>query len=173
MTVATIASAVEIFASRLTTLEHLLTVGANHVPDDGAEYLSKRLAEDMHPLGTQVAFTCNQPHNFSLWTKGSAANDLDPNVVSMTQVLRYIYETQAMLKAVNVNDALLSSPKRLQLGAGLYAELTGHQYLNDFLLPNFYFHLVTAYGILRMSGVTIGKRDYMLHLIPHVKQSAA
>ncbi|MEM8614014.1 MAG: DUF1993 family protein, partial [Cyanobacteria bacterium P01_H01_bin.105] len=43
-------------------------------------------------------------------------------------------------------------------------------YIDDFLIPNFYFHMVTAYDILRMAGVPIGKRDYMMHLVPSLKQ---
>ena len=48
----------------------------------------------------------------------------------------------------------------------------GAGYINDFLIPNFYFHLVTAYDILRMSGLDLGKPDYMTHLLPFVKQRA-
>lgn len=43
-------------------------------------------------------------------------------------------------------------------------------YVNEFLIPNFYFHLVTAYDILRMAGLPIGKADYMVHLMPYVRQ---
>ncbi|AUX23806.1 hypothetical protein SOCEGT47_043360 [Sorangium cellulosum] len=172
MSVSSIASAVEIFTTRLSTLEHLLKTGATHFPGDGDAYLAKRLAVDMHPLGTQVAFTCNQPRNFSLWLNGAPTIDLDPHVESLATALRYIEETKDLLRAVTADDAALSTQKRLELGAGLYADLTGHQYLHDFLMPNFYFHLVTAYAILRMSGVQIGKRDYMVHLIPHVTRSA-
>ncbi len=171
MAVIAIASTVERFTSRLSTLEHLLSVGANHFQADEESYMGKRLSQDMHPLGTQVAFTCNQPHNFCQWTQGASANDLDPKVVSMEQALKYIIQTKAELNDVDADDSLLSSQHRLELGEGLFAELTGDQYLNDFLLPNFYFHLVTAYGIMRMSGVNLGKRDYMLHLMPHVQQS--
>jgi len=166
-----IMSTVERFTSRLSTLEHLLSVGANHFQGDKESYLDRRLSHDMHSLGTQVAFTCNQPHNFCRWTQGISADNLDPNVVSMEQALKYIVQTKTELKAVDADDSLLSSQHRLEFGENLFAELSGDQYLNDFLLPNFYFHLVTAYGILRMSGVNIGKRDYMLHLIPHVQQS--
>lgn len=171
MAVDTIVSTVERFASRLSTLEHLLTTGASHFQADEESCLGRRLSHDMHPLGTQVAFTCNQPHNFCRWTQGASADDLDPQVVSMEQALKYIAQTNAELKAVDADDSLLSSQHRLELGQGLFAELTGDQYLNDFLLPNFYFHLVTVYGILRMSGVSLGKSDYMLHLIPQVQQS--
>ncbi|MEL7010797.1 MAG: DUF1993 family protein, partial [Cyanobacteria bacterium J06588_4] len=48
--------------------------------------------------------------------------------------------------------------------------LTGSVYVNEFLIPNFYFHLVTAYDILRMAGVAIGKKDYMMHQMPWVKK---
>ncbi|MGY0552893.1 DUF1993 family protein [Vreelandella sp. 2A-K22] len=61
--------------------------------------------------------------------------------------------------------------KHLELGGGIYVDLTGEEYVADFLLPNFYFHLVTTYSILRSVGVPIGKKDYMLHLMPKVKQS--
>jgi hypothetical protein len=173
MTTSVIASTVEIFVSRLTTLEHLLQVGAEHFRDEGDRYLSGRLTEDMFPLGTQIAFTCNQPRNFALWIQRAAASDLDPNVQSLATGLRYIQETKHLLKTVNTADAVLPSRKHLQLGAELYADLTGHQYLNEFLMPNFYFHLVTAYAVLRMSGVQLGKHDYMRHLMPHVKQTTA
>ncbi len=168
-----VSSSVEIFTSRLTTLEHLLNTAEKHFDAHDGAYLKKRLADDMHPLGTQVAFTCNQPRNFSLWLNGDAANDLDPNVESHGAALRCIRETKSLLETVTAYEEVLSSQKRLELGSGLYADLTGRQYLNDFLMPNFYFHLVTAYAILRASGVQIGKRDYMLHLMPHVRQSDA
>lgn len=169
----TIASTLETFTTRLATLEHLLGQGAAHFGADADGWLTRRLAPDMHPLGTQVAFTCNQPRNFSLWATGSATADLDPQVESLATALRHIHDTRALLGKVPPDDGLLAAPKRLQLGSGLYVDLDGQQYLDEFLLPNFYFHLVTAYGILRMSGVAIGKRDYMLHLVPRVKQGDA
>jgi len=46
----------------------------------------------------------------------------------------------------------------------LSVEFTGEQFLRDFAFPNFYFHLVTAYNILRSQGVQIGKADYMAHI---------
>ena len=55
-----------LFQSRLTTLEHLLKSAQTHFK--GSElFLQKRIAADMLPFGTQIAFTCNQPRNFALW----------------------------------------------------------------------------------------------------------
>nr|WP_252736588.1 MULTISPECIES: DUF1993 family protein [unclassified Psychrosphaera] len=48
-------------------------------------------------------------------------------------------------------------------------ELVGTSYVNDFLVPNLYFHLTTAYNILRLNGVDIGKKDFMINLAPHVQ----
>lgn len=157
------------FQSRLDTLEHLLQTGQSHFSDDES-WLQQRIAPDMFPLGTQIAFTCNQPHNFALWCNGKAVSNLDPEVVSLTQAYEYIANTKKQLSDINVEDEKLAEDIRLDLGEGLYLDLTGSAYINEFLIPNFYFHLVTAYDILRMAGVPIGKQDYMLHLIPFVRQ---
>jgi hypothetical protein len=53
--------------------------------------------------------------------------------------------------------------------AGIVIELNGLQLLRAWALPDFYFHIVTAYDILRHMGVEIGKRDYMSWIGPHVR----
>jgi len=157
-----------IFQSRLTTLEHLLKSAWDHF--SGSEsFLQKRIATDMLPFGTQVAFTCNQPRNFALWSEGKLMDNLDPEVTSLAQAYEHIAKTQGLLSGIYVEDQKLSELTRIDLSEGRYIELSGYAYVNDFLMPNFYFHLVTAYDILRMAGVPIGKQDYMMHLMPFVK----
>ncbi|XQQ07957.1 MAG: DUF1993 family protein [Leptolyngbya sp. IPPAS B-1204] len=75
-----------------------------------------------------------------------------------------------LLLGINVEDAKLAEVTRIDLGQSLYIELSGNAYVNEFLIPNFYFHMVTAYDILRMAGVPIGKRDYMMHLVPLIRK---
>jgi len=158
-----------IFQSRLTTLEHLLKMAETHF--NGSEsFLQERIAADMFPFGTQVVFTCNQPRNFALWCDDKPANNLDPEVTSLAQAREHITNTKELLLGINAKDAKLTEISRINLGQDLYLELSGNDYINDFLIPNFYFHLVTAYDILRMAGVPVGKRDYMLHLIPFLKK---
>lgn len=160
----------EIFQSRLKTLTHLLKAGEEHF-GEGVPFLQKRIVADMHPLGTQVAFTCNQPRNFALWCQGEPRTNLDPEVTTLEQAHRYIAQTAELVSGVQVGDEKLSELLREDLSGGLYIEATGHRFVDDFLLPNFYFHLVTAYDILRMEGVPIGKRDYMIHAAPLVKMA--
>jgi hypothetical protein len=55
-------------------------------------------------------------------------------------------------------------PITFPLVGDLSVEFTGEQFLRDWSFPNFYFHVVTAYDILRNQGVQIGKADYMAHI---------
>lgn len=158
-----------IFSSRLDTLSHLLEVGESHFANNEEILLHHRIAPDMLPFGTQIVFTCNQPRNFALWCMGELDNNLNPEVVSLNEARNHISATKQLLAGINVTDAKLSEIKRLELGQGLYIELPGLSYVDDFLMPNFYFHLTTAYDILRMAGAPIGKRDFMLHLVPFLK----
>ncbi|MGG6270556.1 DUF1993 domain-containing protein [Leptolyngbya sp. AN03gr2] len=158
-----------LFQSRLATLEHLLKSAQAYFGDDES-FLQKRIAADMFPFGTQIAFTCNQPRNFALWCDGKPANNLDPDVTSLVQACGHIATTKELLLGINVEDAKLAEVTRIDLGQSLYIELSGNAYVNEFLIPNFYFHMVTAYDILRMAGVPIGKRDYMMHLVPLIRK---
>lgn len=157
------------FASRLDTLAHLLDKAESAWGAKGA-WLDQRIVSDMLPLGTQIAFTCNQPRNFALWCQGKPNDNLDPAVTTLETARRYLGETKTLLASVDADDRKLEETVRVDLGPSAYIEMPGHTYVPDFLVPNFYFHLVTAYDILRMNGLPIGKADYMLHLVPLVKQ---
>jgi uncharacterized protein len=161
----------EIFTSRLDTLSHLLEMAENYFKDDIETILQGRIAADMFPVSSQIAFSCNQPRNFALWCLGQPADNLNPDVQSLVEARDHISSTKELLAGIKVTDAKLSAPHRLDLGQGLYAELSGLEYVNDFLMPNFYFHIVTAYNILRMAGAPVGKRDFMMHLVPLVVDS--
>jgi uncharacterized protein len=161
-----------IFSSRLDTLSHLLEKAESHFTGDSESMLQRRIAPDMFPLGTQVVFTCNQPRNFALWCLEKSESNLNPNVASLAEARSHISSTKALLASINVADTKLLEHRRLELGQGLYAELSGLSYVDDFLMPNFYFHLTTVYDILRMAGVSIGKRDFMMHLVPFVKHQS-
>ncbi|MGQ9425080.1 DUF1993 domain-containing protein [Gilvimarinus sp. F26214L] len=169
MSSASIKEIQHLFTTRLDTLAHLLRRGFEELNE--SSMLQRRLAPDMFPLGTQVVFTCNQPRNFALWAQGRPRGDLDLQVASLEQANTCIQETKDLLSATPEDDPKLAELIRIELGPTLYAEMSGIDYVNEFLVPNFYFHLVTAYGILRSAGLDIGKQDYMRHLAPFVKQA--
>jgi uncharacterized protein len=167
-----IAALQNIFSSRLDTLSHLLEIAESHFADDVQALLQRRIAPDMFPFSTQIVFACNQPRNFALWCSGQSPNNLNPDVASLVEAHGHISSTKELLANINVTDSKLLELNRLDLGKGLYAELSGLSYVDDFLMPNFYFHITTAYNILRMAGGPIGKRDFMMHLVPSLKHQA-
>ncbi len=159
-----------IFITRLDTLSHILDVAENHLPDMDAA-MTERLAPDMFPLGTQVAFACNQPLGYAQWCAGLPVENLDPTVTSLAVARSHIENTSALVRTVKVDDSRLDEIKRTGLGPGLYCETTARLYVSDYLIPNFYFHITTTYAILRTLGVPLGKADFMAFLMPHVRQA--
>ncbi len=157
-----------IFLSRLDTLDHILDIGAKHLPDLDAA-LQERLAPDMFPLGAQIAFACNQPRGFSQWCAGEPVENLSPEVTSVAMARSHIAATKEMVAGIDADDARLDEIKRVGLGPDRYCELPARQYVSDYVLPNLYFHISMAYAILRKLGVPVGKADYMRFLAAHVK----
>ncbi|WP_407829412.1 DUF1993 family protein [Shewanella algae] len=94
-----------------------------------------------------------------------------PYVESLDKALEHINNTKQLLLAAQCDDSKMSEVTRIDLGQGSYIDLPATLYINDFLIPNFYFHMVTAYDILRHKGLDISKPDYMLHLASLEKQA--
>lgn len=144
--------------------------------------LSKRLAPDMFPLSTQVRFACVQAQEGVLRLQGLAFPDTielllnegrnaaeHPGSIADARVR--IDETLAAVNA-SLGEALEVDPKTSiahALPAGMIFDLTAEQYARDWALPQFYFHVMIAYAILRGAGVELGKADYVAHMFPHLR----
>ncbi|GAB3751372.1 DUF1993 domain-containing protein [Lysobacter olei] len=161
-----------VFLTRLDTLDHILTLGQKHLPEFDA-VMQERLAPDMVPLGGQIAFACNQPRGFAQWCAGQPIENLKPEFATLAQARDAIAGTKAMVQGIGADDSKLDETKRIGLGPGRYCELPARQYVSEYLLPNLYFHVTTAYAILRSLGVPVGKADFMTYLAPHVRQATA
>ena len=158
-----------VFGTRMDVLEHLISIGEKHFGNADA-FLAKRLAEDMLPFTAQIAFACNAPRGFSQWCAGEAIENLKPDSLkTIADVRAAIVQTRALVAGISADDAKLDEIKRVGLGPGRYCELPGHRYVADYVVPNLYFHVTTAYAILRMLGAPVGKADYLGFLGPLVK----
>ena len=158
-----------LFDTRLEVLEHIVSIGEKHFGNADA-FLDKRLAEDMLPFTAQIAFACNAPRGFSQWCAGEAIENLKPDSLkTIAEVRAAIAQTRALVAGIAADDAKLEETKRVGLGPGRYCELPGHRYVADYVVPNLYFHVTTAYAILRMLGAPVGKADYLGFLGPLVK----
>lgn len=158
-----------IFITRLDTLSHVLDVAEKHF-GDLKPIMAERLAPDMFPFGAQIALVCNQPRGFSQWCAGQAIDNLSIEVDSVDLARSHIRQTKELVTAITATDAKLDEVKRVGLGPGRYCDLPARSYVNDYLIPNLYFHITTAYAIVRKLGAPIGKQDFMTVLAPFVKQ---
>jgi uncharacterized protein len=159
----------QIFLSRLNTLSHIVDVSSKHFVMEADSILNFRIIDDMFPFSTQIVFACNQPRNFTRWCSGLHMENLKPEVSSIDELREIIEVTKSELNIANIDDGRLDEIKRIDINEQQYLELTGIDYVNGFLMPNLYFHMVTAYNIMRMKGVPLGKVDYMIHLVSKIK----
>lgn len=141
--------------------------------------MSARLAPDMFPLATQVRFVCVQaleavyrlkeePFPQSITTlldEGRGAAEA-PGTIADAQTR--IGETLTLLNDLSPTalDIDPGAPIAHALPAGMIFDMTAGQYARDWTLPQFYFHLMIAYAILRANGVALGKPDYVAHMFP-------
>lgn len=161
----------QIFDSRLATLDALLLAAKDQLGEEKATaLLAARLAPDMFPLGRQVSIVGNMPRQFAQWCGGGDIATVDTDIVSLPEAHAHIVQARADVVAISVDDSQFDKIKQMQLPGDIKFSLTGREYANDWVLPNFYFHLVTSYNILRANGVQIGKKEYMQHLMPTIMQ---
>lgn len=154
-------------------------------PDGGAEaLLSARLAPDMFPLSTQIRFACVQAQEGVSRLRGRAfpasvdvllneGRNAVERPGSVADARRRIKETVAVVEAV-ASDALVvdpATPIAHALPTGMIFDLTAEQYARDWALPQFYFHVMIAYAILRAGGVDLGKADYVAHMFAYLRPS--
>lgn len=157
------------YRSRLNTLSGLLAKAEAH--EEGEALLQAKLADDMHPLATQIKFVTNIPGDTAK-RLGVAENEwsMEPPA-SFAEAKALIAQTNAMLDAISP-DSLPSPDARVEFSIGDGAfnfELSADEYVREFSLPNFYFHLSMAYAILRMKRLEIGKSDFIPHMAKYFK----
>lgn len=170
-----LARSIEIFTTRLQVLHRLLGLAEDQWREAGRDpeaLVAARLAEDMFPLPYQIVFACNQPNELMAWCSGGTAAET-AKTLDFAGMKRHIEETIGHLdEAVKaLDDSALDRDKHIKLMAGMALDLPGRLYIEDWLMPNFYFHIVTAYDILRHEGAQIGKADYMAHLADRVRKA--
>lgn len=161
--------AVETFAPMLNTLSQLLDKAAaqkSAETSEGFALVDARLAPDMYPLSLQVQIACAQARTGMALLMGQTAPPREEITATLDGLKERIRTTVDFLHALPASalDGAEDRQIQLPLQAELVLELQGHEFLRDWIIPQFYFHVVTAYDILRHHGVELGKRDYMAHV---------
>jgi hypothetical protein len=148
----------------LETAGHLVTKGAEHAAAIGtseADMLDWRLIGDMQPLRFQLMVVCNFPKQ---WLARAAGLPVPADVGADLDLAGFkaaIADAKAYLAALKPEqfEGRDDVPLTVTIGTGMEPTLPAGQWVSVFATTNLYFHLSTAYGILRSKGVQIGKVD--------------
>lgn len=156
----------------LGSLDGWLAKAADH--PEGDALLARRLTEDMFPLSRQIRFACNLPGEAMAGVAGVAYSSSDIDDTTLTAARERIAATRALVAGwrstpFGADDA----PVEFSLANGMTFDLQTESYVRDWALPQFYFHLMSAYAILRAAGVTLGKADYVGFMFQYLRQPPA
>jgi hypothetical protein len=130
---------------------------------DPTVLLTAQLFPDMFAFTRQVQSACDQAKNAGARLAGIDPPIYEDNEKTIAELKARIAKTVAFVKTLDAKkiDASADRDITFPLGPNNKGYMRGADYLNHFALPNFYFHLTTAYDILRHCGVEIGKRDFL------------
>ena len=130
---------------------------------DPAVLLNTRLAPDMFSLTGQVQMATDLAKNGVSRLAGVEPPRFEDTEKTLEQLKERIAKTVTYVKSIDATQIDASAQRQLSfpLGPKNKGEMNAADYLNHFLLPNFYFHLTTAYDILRHCGVELSKPDYL------------
>jgi uncharacterized protein len=159
-------NSVPVFKQLLTALKAILAQADAHAAAKSIEpdaFLQARLYPDMFPLLKQVQTAADFARGISARLAGveiPAYEDIEKSFADLDGLLA---RTMKFLDTVSSPQFEGSETKEIILRPGTPKEkkLSGQAYLSHYGLPQFLFHVTTAYAILRHNGLTIGKRDFM------------
>jgi uncharacterized protein len=161
-------ASVPVFKSMLANLDHFLVKAGAHAAAkkfDPANLLGSRLAPDMLPFTRQVLIACDAS-KFGISRLASVdAPKFDDTETTIEQLRERIAKTIAFIDSVAADkiDGTEDKDITFPIGRdGTTRTMKGEAYLKHWVFPNFFFHVTTAYALLRHNGVELGKTEYLL-----------
>ncbi len=153
------------FVPMLTNLSAILEKGVASATNRKFEptvLAGSRLAPDMHPLTRQVQLACDFAKNSTARLAGIDPPKFEDNETTIPELQTRIAKTLDYLQTVSVSAVDGQEDRDIVIPIrDRKLEMKGLPFLQRWALPNFYFHVVTAYAILRHNGVDVGKMDYL------------
>jgi len=158
-------ASVPVLLRQLGALSNLLAKGEAHAAAAGidpAAMLAAQLAPDMLPLTRQVQIASDGAKGGVARLAGIEPPSYPDDEATFADLQARIAKTVAFINSVPAAQIDGSEARHIELKAGPRTfEFTGQDFLLHFVLPNFLFHVTTAYALLRHQGVAIGKMDYL------------
>jgi hypothetical protein len=166
MTISMYSASVPVFKNMLGNLSHCLDKAQAHAQArkfDPQVLVDDRLAPDMLPLKRQVQIACDASKNGLARLAGVEAPRFEDNESTLAELKERIRKTLDFLDSVPRASVDGCDDKEITFPAGrdITRTLKGEAYLLGVALPNLFFHVTTAYAILRHNGVELGKGDFL------------
>lgn len=155
---------IPVFINHLTALKGILAKGEAHAKEVGESpdsYMQKQLAPDMFPLIRQVQAACDAARLLSYRLAETEAPSVPDEEKTFAEAQARIDMTLAELAKVSPEAVNGGEDARVVVKYFPGKHFTGYGYATGYTIPNFFFHLTTAYAILRNIGVPLGKADYI------------
>ena len=159
-------ASVPVFRQMLTSLSDVLGKAQAHAVAknfDPQALLQARLFPDMFNLIRQVQIACDFAKGVSLRLARQDIPAFEDNEQSFADLQARISKTLALFEGLHEAQFAGSEALEIVLRPGTPKErnIIGQQYLLGYGLPQFFFHVTTAYDLLRHNGVDLGKKDFM------------
>jgi uncharacterized protein len=166
MTISMYNASVPVFKQMLTGLSTVLGKAKAHIESnsiDTDQLLQARLFPDMFNLIRQVQIACDFAKGISARLAGIDVPSYEDTEITFDELQARISKTLAFIADLTPAQIEGSEEREVVTQAGTPKEkkFSGQSYLLNYGLPHFFFHVTTAYNILRSNGVEIGKRDYI------------
>jgi hypothetical protein len=165
MTLSMYQASVPVFVRMLRNLSAILDKAAAYADArkiKSAVLLGTRLYPDMLPLVTQIQIAADFAKGVPARLAGAEVPKYEDNESNFAECQARIEKTLAFVKTLTAAQIDNSEEREIIITIrGAPMSFKGQDYLLHFAMPNFYFHVTTAYAILRHCGVEIGKRDFI------------
>lgn len=166
MTISMYEASVPQLIRAIRNLAAILGKGAAHAEANSIDptvLINSRLYPDMFPLGKQVQIVSDVSRRGVARLAGVEAPAMEDSETTFAELIDRLEKSIAYLETFSAEQIDGTEEKEITIPVGKGETMTfkGWPYLSFFMLPNAYFHVTTAYDILRHNGVEVGKRDYL------------
>jgi hypothetical protein len=172
MTISMYQASVPVFIRMLTNLKAILAKGAAHAQAKKIEesvFLNARLSPDMFPLTKQIHIATDFARGTGARLAGVDTPAYEDNETTFAELIARVDRSIEYLRSLKPAQIDGSETREISRPLGdKPRKFSGINYLLQFAMPNFYFHVTTAYAILRHNGIELSKGDFIgaLDLLP-------
>ena len=164
MSVSMYRASIPVLTRSLNNLSAILEKASAHAAAgniDPAGLVNARLAPDMLTLAGQIQRASDSAKGAAARLAGIENPSFADDETTFADLQERIVKTRRFLESVSAEQIDGSATRTIEINLGAKMTFRGDDYLLNFALPNFYFHVTTAYDILRHNGVPVGKMDYL------------